>query len=95
MVINVQNHCGIPTAIQVSHGGATRHILHIVQQGAVRRHHKVFMSPATRSEAAAKIRFHVGIVPLGHVRSILDYPSALPPSVVTDIRTIVPVPHSL
>ena len=66
MAATLQNHFGIET------GGAAKHIIQIVQQGAVRIHHKVFMSPARCREARAKIRFQVRIVPLGHVRSILD-----------------------
>ena len=94
MFVTLQNHSGIPNVLQVSRGRAATHIVQIDQQGAVRRHHKVFMSPARRHEAPAKIMSQVRIVPLRHVRSIRDYPSALPPSLVTDIRTIVRVPHS-
>ena len=45
MVVNLQNHSGITTVLQVSRGGAATHIAQIVQQGAVRRHHKALRSP--------------------------------------------------
>ena len=59
MVVTLQNHSGIATVLEVSRGGAVTHIVQIVQQGAVRRHHKVFMSPARRREAPAKVLFQV------------------------------------
>ena len=49
----------IPTALHPSRGGAVTPIVRIVQQGAVRRHHKVFMRPAMRRGAPAKTRFQV------------------------------------
>ena len=39
--------------------------------------------------APAKIGLQVRIVPLGLVRSTLEYPPALPPSGVTGIRTVI------
>ena len=54
-------------------GGNRRRLtnsVRLVQQCAVRRRHKVFISPARPREAPAKIGFQVRIAPLGHVRSI-------------------------
>ena len=48
--------------------------------------------PARRREAPPQVGFQVRVVPSGHVRIILDYPSALPPSGLTDVRAIVCFP---
>ena len=60
MVVTLQNHSGIPTVRQVSRGGAATHIVQIVQQGAVRCPHILFIQS---HKAPAQIRFQVRIVP--------------------------------
>ena len=40
-VVALQNHSGIPTALQVSRGGAATHIVRNAQRAAVRRRHRL------------------------------------------------------
>ena len=43
MVVTLQNHSGIPTVQHASCSGAATHIVRNVQQGAVRRRHRLSM----------------------------------------------------
>mmetsp|Transcript_2234 Transcript_2234/g.4118 ORF Transcript_2234/g.4118 Transcript_2234/m.4118 type:complete len:111 (-) Transcript_2234:107-439(-) len=73
MIVTLRNTTGIPTVQQVSHGRAVTQVVQIVQKGAIQPHHKVFMSPAQRREAPAKIRFQVA----GGELTFKDFDTAL------------------
>ena len=48
MAVTLQNLSGIPPVLQVSRSGAVTHIVQIVQQGAVRRPHTLFVQSSNR-----------------------------------------------